>query len=230
MTTIEPTPFIYLLNAFEAASQSAEPAKERTAVLEYVRAAEKALQAAQARCVELTRERDFSDRNWESLVERAEAAESSAARLKEFKRKYHEAMDILSAYDKIDRAEAIGRMQQAEARCEELTRERDEWKREHENLVEVRRRDLERITKGLDDYREEARKQQVRLAEQVESLRADAERYRWLRSLPMRDGYALVSLSIMDINEDGPTGTYYDYDGADLDHAIDAARSEGAKE
>lgn len=60
----------------------------------------------------------------------------------------------------------------------------------------------------------------------IETLREDAERYRWLKSQPMTDGWALVSLEIMDINEDGPTGVFYSHDGADLDAAIDAARSE----
>lgn len=52
----------------------------------------------------------------------------------------------------------------------------------------------------------------------------DAERYRWLRSQPMLEGHALVSLTLMDVNEDGPTGCYYAYDDEALDAAIDSAR------
>lgn len=56
-----------------------------------------------------------------------------------------------------------------------------------------------------------------------DEAREDAERYRWLRSQPMREGHALVSLELMDW-----TDAWYSYDDAELDAAIDAARKGGA--
>jgi len=64
------------------------------------------------------------------------------------------------------------------------------------------------------------------LQSRLAAAEKDAWRYRWLRSQPMLNGFALVSLKIMDINEDGPTGVFYSHDGADLDTAIDAARKQ----
>jgi len=62
---------------------------------------------------------------------------------------------------------------------------------------------------------------------EAEALRKDAERYRWLRSDPMRDGAAIVSVQLMDFNEDGPTDTYYAHALDSLDAAIDAMREGG---
>ena len=58
----------------------------------------------------------------------------------------------------------------------------------------------------------------------------DTKRYRWIRSQPMHDGHTLVTVELLEWDEDGPTGAWYSFDGTALDAAIDAAISaEGEK-
>lgn len=73
----------------------------------------------------------------------------------------------------------------------------------------------------------EARAEVARLTTERDALAQDAERYRWLRSDPMRDGTAIVSVQLMDFNEDGPTDAYYAHALDSLDAAIDAMREGG---
>jgi hypothetical protein len=61
------------------------------------------------------------------------------------------------------------------------------------------------------------------LRNELAAARRDADRYRWLRSSPMRDGHVLVAVELLAWNEDGPTDTWYDAQSDDLDAAIDAA-------
>ncbi len=66
----------------------------------------------------------------------------------------------------------------------------------------------------------------ARLSAELEKCREDAERYRWLRDHSGDDIAAVTNCGVTDVGSTGVIGTYEELlDGAELDRAIDAARS-----